>query len=139
MNSRILAKFGRFFYFGFISYVILLGFIFIDSLIGLRKYTVLFQNFGYIPISDQTLTSTKMNLFRSQRNFYLSSFSIFLILLAQIIKKYIVLQVSSKASLMQAKHVSEQYLNLLTDNESSQSEKSNKKPDSSKTIDELKD
>lgn len=144
-KSRFLRSIGNMSHIYFKMFLLLLVLFFIDAIREMRKYSgeLADQSRGDHGHHLDAEMQAHMRLFRAQRNFYISGFSLFLWVvlqrLATLISRLAVTMADSEAAMKQAKSASDAAAQLLKQEKVEQEEDQQKEANVSNEIKELKE
>ncbi|KAK8400963.1 hypothetical protein O3P69_002627 [Scylla paramamosain] len=144
-KSRFLRSIGNMSHIYFKMFLLLLVLFFIDAIREMRKYggELAEQSRGDHGHHLDAEMQAHMRLFRAQRNFYISGFSLFLWVvlqrLATLISRLAVTMADSEAAMKQAKSASDAAAQLLKQEKVEQEEDQQKEANVSNEIKELKE
>lgn len=144
-KSRFLRSLGNMSHIYFKMFLLLLVLFFIDAIREMRKYSgeLAEQSRGDHGHHLDAEMQAHMRLFRAQRNFYISGFSLFLWVvlqrLATLISRLAVTMADSEAAMKQAKSASDAAAQLLKQEKVEQEEDQQKEANVSNEIKELKE
>lgn len=144
-KSRFLRSIGNMSHIYFKMFLLLLVLFFIDAIREMRKYSgeLAEQSRGDHGHHLDAEMQAHMRLFRAQRNFYISGFSLFLWVvlqrLATLISRLAITMADSEAAIKQAKSASDAAAQLLKQEKVEQEEDQQKEANVSNEIKELKE
>ncbi|XP_053636841.1 B-cell receptor-associated protein 31 [Cherax quadricarinatus] len=142
-KSRFLRSIGNMSHIYFKVFLLLLSLFFLDAIREMRKYSNELSEQGRVEhgIHLDAEMQAHMRLFRAQRNFYISGFSLFLWVVLQrlttLISRLAVAMAEGQAALKQAKSASETAAQLLKQDKAEKEEDQQKEANVSNEIKEL--